>query len=65
MRNVHLQQTTVATLAINVHVTTRLFVYGNDVSFQEPIKPNSYPHSSGESPRGLPNGGSPRGRSLD
>jgi hypothetical protein len=33
MRNVHLQQTTVAMLAINVHVTTRLLVYGNDVSF--------------------------------
>jgi hypothetical protein len=32
-KSVHVQQATITTLLVNIHVANRLFIYGNGISF--------------------------------
>jgi hypothetical protein len=52
-------------LPIKIPFTTGLLVYGNGVPIQQLKKVNSYPQLGGDLPRGLPNGGSLRGGSIN
>jgi hypothetical protein len=65
VRGVPIQQIIATTLPANIPITTRLLVYGNGVTIQQPKRANSYPQLGGESPRSSPSGGLSGGGSLD
>jgi hypothetical protein len=58
LRSVHIQQATITTLHVNIHVTTKQLVYSNNVSFHQPIRVNPHSQLSGKRPRDSPQGGS-------
>ncbi len=57
-RSVHIQQATPTTLLVNIHVATKQIVYGNGISFCQPIRVNPHSQPSGKPPRDSPGGGS-------
>jgi hypothetical protein len=65
VRGVPIQQTIATTLPVNIHVTTRLPVYGNGVPIQQPKRANSNPQLGGKSLGNSPNGGLLVGGTLD
>ncbi len=53
----HIPQATTSVLLVNIHVTTKLPIYGNGVPIQQSVKVNSYPQLGGELLGGSPNEG--------
>ncbi len=62
-RSVPIQQAMTVALPINILVANGQLVYGNGVSFHQPIKVNPHSQLDGEPPKDSPNGGLPRKRS--